>query len=215
MAGRTISVLVVDDDLFVRQTLAEYLAATDDLVVAGVCADGAEAVEAARALRPDVALMDLRMPLLDGFDATRLILQVSPATRVLALTSFDDEDAAAGILRAGGTGYLLKSTRPQVLADAVRAAHGGITVLPADMVRRLAMTGEAPAAQPRLTRREHEVLAALRDGLTTAEIARDLFVSASTVKADLRSLTRKLGARNRAQLAAKAYELRLLDGPPR
>ena len=124
-----IRVLLVDDDLMVRETLAEYLAASG-IDVIGLCADGPAAIAAVDELEPGVVLMDIRLPGMSGVDATRAILQEHPDVRVVALTTFDDDGSIAAIFDAGGAGYLLKNTRPAALAEAVRAAHSGLSVVP-------------------------------------------------------------------------------------
>ena len=209
MAPAPIRVLIVDDDLFVRETLADYLGATEDLHLVGACADGAAAVDAVRALRPDVVLMDVRLPVMDGRSATRTIAEFAPETRVLALTSFGDDDAVADMMASGACGFLLKSTRPHALADAIRAAHAGLSLIPPDTIRRWS-GARARAAGPALTEREREVLDGLGRGLTNRDIAHRLYVSPSTVKAVVSSLLRKLNAPTRTAVVARAHELGLL-----
>lgn len=204
-----IRVLVVDDDLMVRETLAEYLASADDLEMVGSCSNGLEALEAVRADAPDVVLMDLRMPELNGIAATKAIVELAPAVRVVALTTFDDDESIATFFSAGGAGYLLKNTRAVALVEAVRAAHSGLSVVPPNLVSRWS-PARALATPPRLLPREREVLLLLSRGQTNPEIAKQLFVSASTVKVHVASLMRKLGADNRTSLAARAHVLGLI-----
>lgn len=208
-----IRVLVVDDDLLARESLAEYVAAADGLELTGTCADGAEAVDAVRAEPPDVVLMDVRMPGLDGPAATREIVATAPQVRVLAMTTFDDDEAIARTFEAGGSGFLLKGIRAEALAAAIRAAHGGVVVVPQDAMRRWSDARVKPAAPP-LTDRERQVLTALGRGHTNREIARDMFISASTVKALVASLMRKLDAPTRTAVVARAHQFGLLDTEP-
>ena len=206
-----IRVLVVDDDPLAREALREYIAAAGDLELVGTCADGAEAVAAVSADPPDVVLMDVRMPVLDGPAATRELVRLAPTVRVLALTTLDDDDAIARIFEAGGCGFLLKHTRPAALADAIRAAHSGVAVLPPDTMRRWTDARSRPAA-PELTDRERAVLVGLGQGLTNRQIAQALFASASTIKIQVASLMRKLDAPTRTRVVARAHELGLLSG---
>jgi len=208
-ASASIRVLVVDDDLMVRQTLADYLATASDLDLIGSCADGVEAVDAVTRQAPDVVLMDIRMPVMDGIDATREILRIAPQVRVLALTTFDADEAIAAIFDCGGAGFLLKNTRPAALVEAIRAAHNGLAVIPPNLISRWTPSRIA-VDRPSLAPREQEVLSAVSQGLTNREIAARLFISASTVKIHIAALMRKLEADNRTALAARAHELGLL-----
>lgn len=219
MASRAaITVLIVDDDLYVRESLSDFVAAAPDLQLVGTCADGVDAVEAVRRRSPDVVLMDIRMPGMDGAAATRVILDEAPETRVLALTSFADDDAVVEMFTSGACGFLLKSTRPAALADAIRAAHAGLALIPPDTIRRWSQSRARPAGHepggPVLTERERQVLAALGQGLTNRDIARSMFVSLSTVKALVGSLMRKLGAHSRTGVVARAHELGQLPTLP-
>lgn len=207
---RPIGVLIVDDDLYVRESLSDFLASAEDLHLVGVCADGAAAVAAVHDHRPDVVLMDVRMPVMDGLQATRAVRDLAPQTRVLALTSFEDDDAIADMFAAGACGFLLKSTRPHALADAIRAAHAGLTLVPPEAVRRWS-DSRASIATPALTERERHVLNGLAQGLTNRDLARSLFLSSSTVKAVVSSLIRKLDAPSRTRVVARAHELGLLS----
>lgn len=205
----SIKVLVVDDDLMVRETLADYLATASDLELVGSCSDGEAAVQAVRAGAVDVVLMDIRMPGMDGVTATVQILRVAPRVRVVALTTFDTDDAVAEVFEAGGAGFLLKNTRPAALVAAVRAAHRGVAVIPPELISRWTPQ-HSVAVVPALAAREREVLAAVATGLTNRDIAAQLYVSQSTVKFHLASLMRKLGADNRTGLVARAHEVGLL-----
>jgi DNA-binding NarL/FixJ family response regulator len=202
--------MIVDDDLMVRQTLAEYLAIASDLELVATCANGAEAIEAVRSLGPDVVLMDIRMAVMDGVTATKEIMTIAPRTRVVALTTFDESESIAAIFANGGAGYLLKNTRPAALAEAVRAAKNGLSVVTPNLVSRWAAPQPA-IRRPELDERELEVLAAVARGLTNREIASELFVSSSTVKVQLSALMRKLEAGNRASLVARAHDLGFLS----
>lgn len=204
-----IRVLIVDDDLMVRQTLSEYLESAPDLEIAGLCEDGAEAVAVVGASAPDVILMDIRMPGMDGITATRAITHDYPAVRIVALTTFDDDEAIASVFDAGGVGYLLKNTRAAALIEAVRAVHSGLSIVPPTLVGRWS-PARSLAEPPRLLPREREVLELLTRGLTNREIARELFVSPSTVKVHVTALMRKLSADNRTSLATKAHVLGLI-----
>jgi DNA-binding NarL/FixJ family response regulator len=206
-----IRVLVVDDDLMVRETLTEYLAIAADLELVGICQNGAEAVAAVRANPPDVVLMDIRMPELDGISATKAIVELGLGVKVVALTTFDQDEAISAIFEYGGVGFLLKNTRPAALVEAVRAAHRGLSVVPPNLIGRWS-PGRAVATPPRLLPREREVLNLLTQGLTNPEIAKRLFVSPSTVKVHVAALMRKLGADNRTSLAARAHVLGLING---
>lgn len=206
----TITVLIVDDDLYVRESLSDYLAAAADLQLVGACPDGAAAVAAVRVHLPDVVLMDIYMPGMAGPAATRAILHDAPATRVLALTSFDDDEAVADMFTSGACGFLLKSTRPRALADAIRAAHAGLSLIPPDTILRWSNTRAKPVG-PALTERERQALTGLGQGLTNRDIARTMFVSPSTVKALVSSLMRKLDAPTRTGVVARAHALGLLE----
>lgn len=210
---RPIGVLIVDDDLYVRESLSDFLASAEGIHLVGVCADGAAAVAAVGGHRPDVVLMDVRMPVMDGLQATRAVLELAPEARVLVLTSFEDDDAIADMFAAGACGFLLKSTRPRALADAIRAAHAGLTLVPPDAVRRWS-DSRVTVAAPTLTERERQVLDGLGQGLTNRDLARSLFLSASTVKGVVSSLMRKLDAPTRTRVVARAHELGLLSARP-
>lgn len=204
-----IRLLIVDDDLYVRESLTDYLADAADIEIAGSCADGAEAVAAVRAAPFDIVLIDIRMPVMDGLQASRAILELRPATRILAVTSFDDDQSIAKFFDLGGAGYLLKDTRPSALVEAVRAAHAGITVIPPGTIRRWSAVHEARPV-PELTEREQQVLQALQEGLTTREIADRLFLSITSIKGTIGDLRGKLGAPTRGHLLSRALELGLL-----
>lgn len=211
----SIRVLVADDQEIVRSGLAMILDAQPGIDVVGQAGDGYLAVELARSLRPDVCLFDIRMPRLDGLEATRLLAgpQVADPMAVVVITTFDLDEYVHGALRAGARGFLLKDAGPDLLVQAVRAAaHGDALIAPNVTVRLLAAfartSGTAAPVQPvdALTDREEQVLLTVARGRTNAEIASELFISLSTVKTHLASLMTKLGARNRVEVAMWAYE---------
>ncbi|WP_322936286.1 response regulator transcription factor [Nocardioides bizhenqiangii] len=207
--------LVADDHAMVRDGLAAILDAEPDLDVVGTAADGAEALAAARRLRPDVVLMDVRMPGVDGIEATRAVVTAGLA-RVLVLTTFDLDEYVYEAVRAGASGFLLKDAPRERLAEAVRAvARGDMLVDPA-VTRRLVERFARPVRREdgrlaSLTAREREVLVEIGRGLTNTEIADRLFVGESTVKTHVSSLLRKLGLRDRVQAVILAYECGLVS----
>jgi DNA-binding NarL/FixJ family response regulator len=213
----TLRVLVADDQEIVRTGLAMILDAQDGIEVVAQAVDGQDAVDQARALRPDVCLLDIRMPRMNGIEATRALAgpEVADPMAVVVVTTFDLDDYVYGALRAGARGFLLKDCGPRLLAHAVRAAaDGGSLVAPTVTTRllRTFATRDAPAqpATP-LTEREEQVLVAVARGLTNHEVAAELYISLSTVKTHLGSLMAKLGVRNRVELALWAYQTRRLD----
>jgi DNA-binding NarL/FixJ family response regulator len=218
-----IRVLLADDQTMLRAGLRTILNTHDDIVVVGEAADGRQAVEEARRLRPDVALMDVRMPAMDGIQATRQLaaLGLDPPVRVLVLTTFDLDEYVYAALRAGASGFLLKDAPPQELVHAIGVVAAGDAMLAPSVTRRLIRTFAAqpqrlpsePAGaandQPRLrqlTDRELEVLKLLAGGLTNLEIAESLTVSETTVKTHVGRVLAKLGLHNRVQAAVLAYE---------
>ncbi len=218
----TIRVLLADDQEMVRAGFRLILDATDDIEVVAEAADGTQAVALARELRPDVCLVDVRMPGLDGLEVTRRLAgpDVSDPLRVVVVTTFDLDDYVRTALRNGAAGFLLKDAGPALLIEAVRAAHrGDVLVSPSITVRLLAglVTDEAAGSPPQpvipLTPREEEVLRATARGRSNAEIAAELFISLGTVKTHLSSLQDKVGARNRVELAAFAWETGRMQGP--
>jgi DNA-binding NarL/FixJ family response regulator len=211
----SIRVLVADDQELIRTGLRMILDAQPDIDVVGEAADGREAVALAHELRPDVCLFDVRMPELNGIEATRAL--AGPDTQdpmaVVIITTFDLDEYVHGALKAGARGFLLKDAGPQLLAQAIRSAANGDALIAPSITARLlaAFSGtrpDAPPAQPSepLTAREEEVLARVAGGRTNAEIADELFISLSTTKTHLANLMTKLGARNRVELAMWAYE---------
>jgi DNA-binding NarL/FixJ family response regulator len=208
----TIRVLVVDDHPVVRSGLVGMLDVEDDLEVVGEAGDGEEAVARVAALAPDVVLMDLRMPRLDGAGATARIVARYPASKVLVLTTYDTDADILRAVEAGATGYLLKDTPRVQLVDAVRAAARGETVLAPAVAARLVSRLRAPAVEP-LTPREIEVLAAVAQGLSNAEIGRSLFIAEATVKTHLLRAFAKLGVDDRTRAVTVAMERGVLPSP--
>ena len=206
-------VLIVDDDELVRVGLRAIIDAEDDLDVVGEAGDGADVVPAAARLRPDVVLMDVRMPALDGIQATRLLLsRLADPPRVLVVTTFENDEYVYEALRAGASGFLLKRARPIQIVDAVRVVARGDSLLFPAAVRRLAAAYGPPDAHlltagpgGRLTEREGEVLTLMAAGLSNAEIAGRLHLGVETVKTHVGGVLAKLGVRNRTQAVVAAY----------
>jgi DNA-binding NarL/FixJ family response regulator len=223
-AARPISVLVADDQEIVRTGLTMILDAQPDLTVVGAAADGRRAVELALRLRPDVCLFDIRMPGLDGIEATRAVAgpAVADPLAVVVITTFDLDEYVYAALRAGARGFLLKDAGPALLAQAVHAAAAGDALIAPSITARLlsAFAETGPAAEPRqpvepLTAREEQVLVAVAQGRTNSEIAAELYITLSTVKTHIASLMSKLGARNRVEIAIWAHETnRVRPGRP-
>ncbi len=207
-----IRVLVVDDHPVVRGGLVGWLAAQADLDVVGEAADGLEALAQVAAVSPDVVLMDLRMPRMDGVTAIERLAASHPGVRVLVLTTYDTDADIVRAVAAGATGYLLKDAPLPQLADAVRAAARGETVLAPPVAARLVSRMRAPVAEEP-TARELEVLAGVARGLTNAEIGRELFIGEATVKTHLLRVFAKLGVDDRTRAVMVAVERGLLPGP--
>jgi DNA-binding NarL/FixJ family response regulator len=210
-----IRVLIADDQEIVRAGLAMLLDAQPDIDVIGQAADGLHAVALARQLRPDVCLFDIRMPHLDGIEATRQLAgpDVDDPLAVVVITTFDDDEYVHDALKAGAHGFLLKDAGPALLTQAIHAAaHGDALIAPSITIRLLATFADAhrgpPPAQPieTLTLREEEILLPVARGRTNSEIADELHISISTVKTHLATLMRKLNARNRVEIAIWAHE---------
>ncbi|MFI7635314.1 response regulator [Nonomuraea sp. NPDC049400] len=209
----TIRVLIADDQQLVRTGFQMILDAQPDMEVVAAVADGAEAVSEARRLRPDVCLLDIRMPKLDGLEVTRALAGpgVENPLRVVIVTTFDLDEYVYGALRSGATGFLLKDSGPTLLIEAVRAAAAGdALVSPSVTVRLLQHLAQpkraAPSMNDPLTDRELDVVRLIARGRTNQEVAAELFVSLSTVKTHLGSIFAKLGVRNRVEIAAWAWE---------
>lgn len=219
-----IRVLLVDDQQLIRVGFRLVLEAEHDIVVVGEAGDGHEAIALASALRPDLVLMDIRMPGLDGIAATAAIVRQLPETRVLVLTTFDLDEYAFGAIRAGASGFLLKDVRRDEMIAALRAVHRGDAALSPRITRALLehvtplLGGETtpPGSDVTadLTERERDVFLAIARGLTNAEIARSLYVSESTVKTHVGRVLAKLGARDRIHAVILAHRLRLVDEDP-
>jgi DNA-binding NarL/FixJ family response regulator len=212
----SVRLVVVDDQALVRRGFAMILDAEEDLEVVGEAGDGQEAVRLCRELQPDVVLMDIRMPVMDGVEATRH-LTAATSSRVLMLTTFDLDAHVYDAIRAGASGFLLKDVRPDDLAHAVRTVAAGETLLAPAITRRLVeefVSGPPPGAQPgelsALTEREGDVLLRMARGLSNAEIAADLVLSATTVKTHVARIFAKLGLRDRVQATVLAYETGLV-----
>jgi DNA-binding NarL/FixJ family response regulator len=210
-----IRVLIADDQDIVRAGLRMILDAQPGIEVVGEAADGREAIALARALRPDVCLFDIRMPEVDGIEATRQLAgpDIEDPLAVVVITTFDLDEYVHGALKAGARGFLLKDAGPALLTQAIHAAASGDALIAPSITARLLATfaetrGRTTPAQPiePLTNREEEVLIPVAQGWTNSEIADDLHISISTVKAHLASLMRKLDARNRVEIAIWAYE---------
>ncbi|WP_035799808.1 response regulator transcription factor [Kitasatospora mediocidica] len=232
----TIRILIADDEALLRMAFSTVLEAQPDMAPVGEAADGTQAVRLARQLRPDVVLMDVRMPGTDGIEATRQVVEVSPQSRVLILTTFDlDEYAFAG-LTAGASGFLLKNTRPEELLTAIRSVAAGDAVVSPRITRRLLEhfrphipdgtgTGTGPGTDHderlsrlsrlgRLSAREREVLVQVGRGLSNTEIAATLYLAEATVKSHLGRILQKLELRDRIQAVIFAYECRLIQAAP-
>jgi DNA-binding NarL/FixJ family response regulator len=214
MSDRPVRVLLVDDDDLMRAGLRAVLSSDTAIEVVGEAADGRDAVAQARARRPDVVLMDVRMPGLDGISATRDVLAISPEIKVAILTTFEDDGYIFGALDAGASGFLLKRTRPEDLMAAVHTVAAGEALLSPSVTRRvIERAAEHPppdvsahARLAELTPRELEVLELIADGLSNGEIAGALVVEESTVKTHVRRILRKLGLRDRVHAVIFAYE---------
>jgi NarL family two-component system response regulator LiaR len=210
-----IRVLIADDHAVVREGLRGFLALQDDVEVVGEAADGEEAIAAAERLAPDVALVDLVMPRVDGIEAIKRIRAAAPATRIIVLTSFTDEDKMLPAVRAGAVGYLLKDVEPQELVAAIRTVNDGETLLhPAvvrELVREVAGARRPPAADNPLTSREREVLGLIARGRANKAIAFELGVAEKTVKTHVSNILAKLNVTDRTQAALYAVREGLVD----
>ena len=210
-----IRILLADDQALVRGGFRMILEAEPDLQVVGEATDGSEVVERALETKPDLVLMDIRMPALDGIEATRRLLAALPATRVLILTTFDLDEYVVDAFRAGASGFLLKTAPPQQLVAAVRTVQEGDALLAPVSTRRLIEQVARPVTAPpileRLTAREQDVLRLLARGLANAEIAEELVVEPSTIKSHVASLLAKLSLRDRVHAVVFAYESGLVQ----
>ena len=212
----TVRVLLVDDEAMIRTGLRMVLEAESDIEVVGEAGDGAQAVTAAATLRPDVVLMDVRMPRLDGLAATQQILAANPAVKVVVLTTFNEDSYVRDALRLGASGFLLKVAPPERLVDAIRVAANGDALIDPLVTRQVIaalaynmpdpLAADSPPALGQLTVREAEVLRMLARGKSNAEIAADLVVGDATVKTHVARVLMKLGLRDRVQAVIYAYE---------
>ena len=208
--SQPIRVMLVDDHTMVRRGLATFLKVFDDLELVGEAASGDAAIELCGQVLPDVILMDLMMPDMDGATATRLIRQKFPKVQVVALTSFKEEQVVKNALRAGAIGYLLKDVSADELAWAIRAAHSGRAILSPEVARALANDANQPPVPGQdLTERERAVLALMVEGLNNTQIAGRLFVSPSTIKTHVSHILSKLGVASRTEAVALAMRHRL------
>ncbi|MFE3142198.1 response regulator [Streptomyces scopuliridis] len=219
MTGRPVRVVLADDQPLVRSGLRVLIADQPDLEVVGEAANGAEAVQLVRDVSPDVVVMDIRMPGMDGIEATRRITAGPATTRVLVLTTFDEDDHVYGSLRAGASGFVVKDMALDDILAAIRVVAAGDALIAPGVTRRLiADFVRRPAAAPKrpprpvegLTEREREVLTLVGRGRSNSEIAEDLFITVATAKSHVSRLFTKLGARDRVQLVITAYEMGLV-----
>ncbi|HXH35370.1 MAG TPA: response regulator transcription factor [Plantibacter sp.] len=214
-----IRILLVDDQQLIRLGFGLVLGAEDDLAVVGEASNGAEAIDLAASLRPDVILMDVRMPGLDGIEATRRIVAAHPDSRIIILTTFDLDEYAFGALRAGASGFLLKDALPSELTSAIRAVHAGDAAISTRVTKRMLelfatalpaseedATGGPVAELAELTPREHDILVAMAEGMSNAEIAAHFVLSESTVKTHVGRVLMKLQLRDRVQAVIFAYK---------
>jgi len=217
MGDRVIKVLIVDDDHLMRAGLTMIVEQTDDLVVVDQAEDGRQAVTLARRERPDVVLMDVRMPVLDGIEATREMSSLPDPPRVLILTTFELDEYVFNALQAGASGFLLKRTPPEQLIDGIRTVAAGDALLSPSVTKRLiAEFASRPerAVDPKLadlTDREREVLVEMARGLSNEELAETLFISENTVKTHVKRVLTKLSVRDRVNAVVLAYQGGLMD----
>ncbi len=208
-----VRVIIADDQPLIRAGFSMILAAEDSIELVGEAGNGREALEAAREHRPDVVLMDIRMPVMNGIEATRELLALGINTAVLVLTTFDTDENVYAALRAGASGFLLKDTQPNELVNAVHVIAAGASLLSPSVTRRLITTFanmpgqlETSPGLAELTQRENDVLLLMASGMSNSEIATQLFVGETTVKTHVGRILTKLGVRDRVQAVIKAYE---------
>jgi DNA-binding NarL/FixJ family response regulator len=218
MNDASVRVLVVDDDKLMRAGLRAVFSSDESIEVVGEAGDGRAAIDSARRLDPDVVLMDVRMPEMDGISATREVLDVAPQARVVIVTTFEEDEYVFGALAAGASGFLLKRTGPEELIDAIKTVAGGDALLSPSVTRRVIerMARQPTLGEPEeagvgeLTAREREVLELIAAGLTNAEIAEGLVIEESTVKTHVKRILMKLDLRDRVQAVIFAYESGLI-----
>ncbi len=219
-----IRVLVVDDQPLMRAAYRMTLRAEEDIELVGEAADGRDAVEQARRFRPDVVLMDIRMPVLDGIEATRILAADDASTRILILTTFDADEYVIEAIRAGASGFILKDVRPDELVNGIRVVAGGDALLSPGVTRLLleSVAHVLPPAAPRkldaleaLTEREIDVLKLVGAGLSNQEISAELYLADTTVRTHIRHILDKLGLRDRVQAVVFAYDTGLIRPTPR
>ena len=213
MSPGPVGVLIVDDDKLMRAGLRAVLSSDEGIEVVGEASDGRAAIDSARRLDPDVVLMDVRMPEMDGVTATREVLQAAPESRVVIVTTFEEDDYVFGGLAAGASGFLLKRTGPEELIAAIHTVAAGEALLSPSVTRRvIERMAREPGVEPQeerleeLTEREREVLELIANGLTNAEIAERLVIEESTVKTHVKRVLMKLDLRDRVQAVIFAYE---------
>jgi DNA-binding NarL/FixJ family response regulator len=218
MSGARIRVALVDDQALFRAGIRMLVSSQPDLQFVGEAGDGVEGAVLAASVRPDVVLMDIRMPVMDGIESTRRIIENAVSTgtkppRIIVLTTFDLDEAAARAIRGGASGFVLKDAEPEFLLAAIRTVHSGTAVIAAGQTRELfehfdsrASAPEIPASFQELTSREREIFALASRGLSNAEIAKAEFLSEATVKTHISRILAKLGLRDRVQLVVFAYE---------
>jgi NarL family two-component system response regulator LiaR len=206
-----IRVMIVDDHDMVRRGLVAFLNVNSDLTMVGEANNGQKAFEICEEIRPDVILMDLVMPVMDGAAATRAIRERCPEVQVIALTSFEEKELVQGALQAGAISYLLKNVNADALAEAIREAHAGRSTLAPEATQVLIQSArQGPAPGDDLTPREREVLTLMVEGLTNPEIAKELHVSRSTARAHVSQILSKLSVTNRAEAIGLAFRLKLV-----
>lgn len=206
----TIRIMLVDDHSVVRSGLSAFLSVNPDLELVGEAENGEQAVSRASAIQPDVILMDLMMPIMDGVAATAAIKKRNPNIQIIALTSFQEDELVQNALRAGALGYLMKNVNARELAAAIRAAKDGKMTLSPEAAQALVRASQQAQETETLTEREHEVLKLMVEGLNNAEIAERLVVSLSTVKYHISNILMKLGVDNRVAAVTMAIQKRLV-----